>query len=138
MKTPISQTRRQRPTGFTLLEALLLVSILGIVAAGIGSALRAVTHVPTENNSTLLAETALLEKMEYLRSLPFATLAADVGRSPSNFTDSPIINGTATPRTVSIVHVVPATSAVSFASTHMLRITVTIDVRSFVCLVNEP
>ena len=136
--TFLSPQNRKRPAGFTLLEALLLVSILGIVGAGIGSALMAMTRSPSQINTAMAVEATLLDKMEYLRSLPFPTLAADVPRGTSLYTDTVTIDGVSVPRTVKIVYVVPATTAVSPVATHMLQISVTTDVRSFVCLVNEP
>jgi len=138
MNFPSRRQRPRRPAAFTLLEALLLVSILGIMGAGIGTALTAMMHSPAQNNISLAVETALLEKMEYLRAQPFASLAADVGKATSAYTDLPTIEGTPMRRTVSIVYVVPATSVVSAVPTHLLQVSVSIDVRSFVCLVNEP
>jgi hypothetical protein len=131
-----------RRAGFSYLEALLLIVILGITGAATGRALTSVLHSPGENNNSLLLETALVDKMETLRALPFATLAADVGRTPSAYSDTsataPVIDGSPVPRTVAIWYVTPGTGAYSPSATHMLRVVVSADQRSLTSLVNEP
>lgn len=127
-----------RNSGFTLLEALLLVTVLGIGGAATGRALTAMAHSPEQNNNALAVEASLLDKMEYLHSVAFSTLASDVGKGTSSFTDLPTIEGTPMNRVVSIVYIVPATGSTSVAATHMVQVTVTIDGKSVISLVNEP
>jgi type II secretory pathway pseudopilin PulG len=56
-------------TGFTLIEALLLVSVLGITADVVGQAMTTLSNTAAQNNTTLLINDALLSQMEYLRSI---------------------------------------------------------------------
>jgi hypothetical protein len=139
MNAPLRHRGRR---AFSYLEALLLTAILGITGAATGRALTSVAHAPEQNNDSFLLETLLVDKMEYLRSLPFSTLAADVPHFPSAYSDTtanaPIIHGEVVPRTVAIWYIVPATGSYSISATHMLRVTVSAKGRSVVSLVNEP
>ncbi len=141
MKTLLRHPPHRR-RAFSYIEALLLITILGITGAATGRALTAVVHAPAQNNDSFLLETTLVDKMEYLRSLPFSSLAADVPHFPSVYSDTstnaPVIHGDVVPRTVAMWYVVPATGAFSVTATHMIRVTVSAKGRSLVCLVNEP
>ncbi|HVS70437.1 MAG TPA: hypothetical protein VHQ47_04195 [Phycisphaerae bacterium] len=131
-----------RSRGFSYVEALLLVTMLGITGAATGQALTAVVDSPKQSDDSCVLDTILVDKMEYLRSLPFSSLAADVGRSPSNYTDTsagaPVIHGSPVVRTVAIWYVTPSTGAFSPIATHMVRITITANSRSLISLANEP
>jgi hypothetical protein len=81
--------------GFTLVEAMLLVVILGIVSLGFGIGMQANTRVPAAVDFRLAVHTRLVEKMEDLAALDFATLAANTGLS-----DSVTVNGQTLARTV--------------------------------------
>ena len=74
-------------TGATLIEAILLIVILSIVVVGTGIALQSLLRVPTANNRVLVVANLLIDKMEKLRALDFATLSAT-----SNGSDSPVID----------------------------------------------
>jgi type II secretory pathway pseudopilin PulG len=54
--------------GYTLIEALLLVVILGIVGASLGNSLIAASQSTEANDNTLLIDNALVTQMETLRA----------------------------------------------------------------------
>ena len=137
---PLKQSERPRirTRGFTLLEALLLVTVLAITGVATGRALTSMIHSPKQNDSDLSIETALLDKMEFLHSLSFATLAAEVGKSQSAYTDNVTISGASSARVVSVAYIVPSTGAVSGSPTNMLQLAVSLNGKSFVTLVNQP
>jgi len=76
-----------RRSGFTLIEAMILMVILGVVSLGVGVSLRSLISVPESNNRVLAVSSLLVDKMEYLRSLGYSTLS-----TTANGTDSPIID----------------------------------------------
>ena len=129
-----------RPRGFTLLEALLLVVILGISGAAIGRALAAMTKSPEQNNNRLATDAALLDKMESLRATPWAQLAADATNSSSAFTDTVSLSDTSltVTRTVYIIYIDPATLNPSGSATHMLEVNVTIGNDTLTDMLNQP
>jgi hypothetical protein len=85
------------PKGVTLLECMLLVVILGIVFLGFGIALQSSARVPVAADQRLTIHTLLVDKMEDLASLDFATIAANAGLS-----DAVSVNGQNLPRTVTV------------------------------------
>ena len=60
--------------GFTLLEAVILSVVLGVVALGVGVGLQSAARLPEGTDRFLEAHARLVEKMEDLQSLDFATL----------------------------------------------------------------
>jgi type II secretory pathway pseudopilin PulG len=130
--------RRQTKHGYTLLEALLLVMVLGITGAATGKALTAMTHSPEQNDKELAVEAALLDKVEFLRSLSYATLAAEAGKSQSAYSDSTSIGSTSVARVVTVNYIVPSTGAVAGSGTHMLQLNVTVAGKSATTLMAEP
>jgi type II secretory pathway pseudopilin PulG len=130
--------------GFTLIEALLLVVILGISGAAIGRSLRDIAKSPEQNNIALATETSILDKMEFLRSVPFATLANDANKPTSVYTDTATVEGAQMTRTVAIVYLDPTTGLLSGTATNlagkpnMLQITVSIGNKTVYNLVNQP
>jgi type II secretory pathway pseudopilin PulG len=76
MNTP-SKFFRGRGRGtraFSLMEAMVLIVILGIVGAGTGRALVAVTHTPESNDVQFQLELSMVSEMERLRSISFDKL----------------------------------------------------------------
>ncbi|MGN6367832.1 MAG: type IV pilus modification PilV family protein [Phycisphaerae bacterium] len=128
------------PRGFTLLEALLLVVILGISGAAIGRALAAMTKTPEQNNNRLAAEAALLDKMESLRGTPWPQLAADANQPTSAFTDSITLpgSGDTVTRTVYIIYINPANLLPSGSPTKMLEVNVTVGSDTLSNMLNQP
>src|SRR5579862_24512 len=62
-------TGRRRGRGaYTLIEALLMVTILGITAAGVGNAMISSMRSTEANDNAQLIDTALVTQMEILRA----------------------------------------------------------------------
>lgn len=80
MMTPSRPIPRRRRRAFTLIEVLVLVVVLGIVAAATGRALQAVARTPVTTDEVFQLETRLISKMEEIRATPFDTLL--VGETP--------------------------------------------------------
>ena len=85
--------------GFSLMEVLLLVAILGIVGAGAGKALTSIAKVPGQTDLSYQLETRLISKLEQIRSLPFDSVP--IG-SPSTLSDTVQVSNTTYPRTVTV------------------------------------
>jgi Tfp pilus assembly protein PilV len=85
------------PKGVTLLECMLLVVILAIVFLGFGIAMQSTARVPVDAEQRLAIHTLLVDKMEDIASLDFATIAANAGLS-----DTVSFNGQSLPRTVTV------------------------------------
>lgn len=116
--------------GVTLIEALILVVILGLVALGVGTALQNLVRVPRATNTMLAVSNALIDKMEYLRSLPFDSLATG-----TSFSDTVTINGQSFARNVTIA--LADADANGGADADFKKITITLSGQSLVlCLTN--
>jgi type II secretory pathway pseudopilin PulG len=90
-----------KPTaGFSLMEVLLLVAVLGIVGAATGKALIAIAKVAPQNDISYQLETRLISKMEEIRSMAFDAVA--VGSPNSTLSDSVTVLNVAYPRTVTV------------------------------------
>jgi type II secretory pathway pseudopilin PulG len=72
-----------RRTGFSLLESMILVVILGIVSLSFGICLQTSVRVAPAVDLRLAIHTRLVDKMEDLASLDFATISANSGLSDS-------------------------------------------------------
>jgi hypothetical protein len=83
--------------GVTLLESMLLVVLLGIVSLGFGIAMQSSARIPVGVDQRLAIHTFLVEKMEDLTSLDFATVAANSGLS-----DTVTVNGQTLNRVVTV------------------------------------
>lgn len=79
-----------RASGYTLIEALLLTVILGIVAVVVGEALVASTHGAQANENTLLIDNTLVSQMETLRatwqSYPIGATTSQITIGNSSYT----------------------------------------------------
>ena len=73
---------KRHSRGLTLLESLMLVTVLSIISAGTGKALMAITKVPGQTEVTLQQETALVSKLEQMRSTSFDSLPIGTAVSP--------------------------------------------------------
>jgi hypothetical protein len=69
----ILHTARRRQA-FSLMEVLVLVVVLGIVAASAGRALQAVARTPVTTDEVFQIETQMISKMEELRCSAFDAL----------------------------------------------------------------
>jgi hypothetical protein len=70
------------------MESLMLVVMLGIVGTGASQALIAVAKVPTYTDATLTDETALVSRLEQMRSIQFDSVP--IGGNVSPYSDSSI------------------------------------------------
>ena len=75
--------------GFTLLEAMLVVAIVGIVAVGAGIGLQSVAKLPEQSDLSLAINSVLVDRMEQMRATAFSGLAAKATALSGNVT----ING---------------------------------------------
>src|SRR5579859_647381 len=69
-RTEMKNTRPHRKgrRGYTLIEALLMIVILSIIAAGVGTSLTASAHSTESNENTLQIDNALASQMETYRA----------------------------------------------------------------------
>jgi len=86
--------------GFSLMEVLLLVAILGIVGAATGKALIAIAKVAPQNDISYQLETRLISKMETIRSMTFDSVA--VGSPNAALSDTVSVLNVTYPRTVTV------------------------------------
>jgi type II secretory pathway pseudopilin PulG len=122
----LRRARRTHRAGYTLIEALLLVTMLGIVAAGVGTSMSATANSTQSNDNTLQIDNTLVSQMEILR----ATWQSDaVGSTNTNIT----INGTVYPMTQTIATAAPNTGGVQAT---YYALTVSINGRSLCTYVN--
>jgi hypothetical protein len=89
------KTRKNRAV--SLLESIFLIVILGIVSLGFGISMQSSAHIPDGVDQRLAIHTSLVDKMEDLNSLDFATLAANNALS-----DTVTIGNQSMPRTVTV------------------------------------
>ena len=123
--------KRQTCRGVSLLEAMILVVILGIVSLGFGIALQSSAHVPAGVDQRLASHTFLVEKMEDLMSLDFATLSANSGLS-----DTVTVNGQTLARTVSVAAL--DADGVNGVDADFIEVTVTVSGQSLKTRVTKP
>ena len=119
--------------GFSLMEVLLLVVILGIVGAAAGRALQAVAKVPGQNEQNFQIETLLISKMEQIRSMSFDTIA--VGSPSSTLSDTVTVANTSYPRTVTVA--LADGNGDGFAETTFKQITVSCGGQSVTTLISR-
>jgi len=123
------QRRKQR--GVTLIECVILVTVVSIVSLGFGIALQTSARTPYVVNQRLDIHTRIVEKMEDLSSLSFATLAANSGLS-----DNVTVGSTTYTRTVAVAYV--DADGVSGVESDFLEVTVTINGQSLKTRVTKP
>ncbi len=73
---------KQKRRGLSLVESLMLVVILSIVASGAGQSLLAITKIPTQADAALVEETALVSKLEQMRSVTYDSLTIGTAITP--------------------------------------------------------
>jgi type II secretory pathway pseudopilin PulG len=130
MKFVPTSIRKRPRKGFTLIEAMMLLTILGIVGLAAGISLQSLTRVPKANDVQLSIASSLTDKMEQLRGTAFASLA--VGSS----NDTVTINNT--PYTRSWTIALADANGDGSNDSDFKQITVTIGSRSLVCYVVQP
>jgi prepilin-type N-terminal cleavage/methylation domain-containing protein len=72
---PTTQPRASR-NAFTLLECMIVMTILSIMALGAATGLGSLCHVPNQNDNQLVASRQLIDRMEQLRGTAFGDLAS--------------------------------------------------------------
>jgi Tfp pilus assembly protein PilV len=89
MKTGTQTVRApgRKTSGVTLIESMMLMVIMSIISLGTGIALQSLVRVPEANNRYLAVSNLLIDKMEGLRALGFATLNTTASSS-----DAPVID----------------------------------------------
>ena len=122
---------RRNHRGISLLEAILMVVVLGIVSLGFGIALQSNVRIPSAVDQRLTIHTFLVEKMEDLMSQSFATLAANSG-----LTDTVTVNGQTLTRTVTVAQA--DADGNGTVDSDFLEITVTIGGQSLKTRVTQP
>ena len=113
------------------MECIFLVMILGIMSLGFGVALQSSAHVPDGVDGRLAVHTYLVDKMEDIKSLDFATVAANHGLS-----DTVKVNGQTLARTVSVVAV--DADGIAGAEADYVEVTVTISDQFLKMRLTEP
>ncbi len=97
LRPRVIRSKSRDPIGLTLIECMILVVVMGIVSLGFGIALQSSAHIPDGVDDRLAIHTYLVEKMEDLNSLDFATVSANSGLS-----DTVNVNGRTLARTVTV------------------------------------
>lgn len=107
--------------GFSLMEVLMVVVIIGIVGAGAGRALQAVAKTPGQNDLNFQVETQLISKMEEIRGMAFDNIG--LGMPNATLSDTVTIGGQGYARTVNVQ--VADANGDGFADANFKQITVT-------------
>jgi len=115
----------------TLLECLILVTVLGIMSLGFGIALQSSAHIPDGVDQRLAIHTFLVEKMEDIASLDFPTISANNGLS-----DTVSVNGQNLARTVTVASI--DADGNGTADADFLEVTVTIGGQFLKTRVTQP
>ena len=129
-RTPELRKHRRR-RGFTLIEAMFLMTIMSVVALAAGVSLQSLARVPQRNDDQLAIANALVDKIEQLRGTAFPSLT--VG---SSLSDTVTLNNVLYTRSVNIA-LVDATGG-SSPDADFKQITVTINNRTLSCYVVQP
>jgi hypothetical protein len=117
--------------GVTLMESMLLVVIMGIVSLGFGIALQSSARIPEGVDQRLAIHTFLVEKMEDLASLDFATINANSGLS-----DTVSVNGQTLNRVVTVT--AKDADGINGVDNDFLEVTVTIGSQYLKTRVTQP
>jgi len=83
--------------GFSYIEIMVLVAILGVVGAAGGRMLQTIAKVPSETDTLFQIETGLVSKMEEIRGMRFVDIFEG-----DYLSDSVLIGSKWYPRTVSV------------------------------------
>lgn len=120
---------RRKTAGFSLLEAVILVTIMSIVAVAAGVGLQSIVRIPKAADNVLAINRQLASDMEQLKAGGWAGLT--VGVTNNNVT----INGTSYARTITIAQANPDGSG---NKTDFEQVTVTIGNQSVSTYVTQP
>jgi Tfp pilus assembly protein PilV len=101
--TSPAPTRRQR--AISLLEAVILVLVLGIIGVGAGVGLQAAVRVPAAVDDRLTINALLVQRMEEISQISFASLAAGKDDAGIPLSDSVLFKGRSLNRTVAVAKI---------------------------------
>jgi hypothetical protein len=104
----MTRSRQFRRRGFSLMECLMIILILGIVGGAAGQMLTALAKTPRDTETQFQIDAALVSKLEYLRSLTFdqLTLCGPTGMPlDPPMSDYVVINNKSYARSVYITNV---------------------------------
>lgn len=118
-----------RHRGLTLVEALIVMTIMSIIAVAAGVALQSLARVPERNDDQLVVSNALVDKMEQFRGMTVPALLA----APSGSDTSPVNN---LARSWTIVKADPKLG--SSPQNDFVQITVTCGGRSLTSYLTQP
>ena len=121
-----------RNSGFTLIEAIMLMVIVGIVGLASGIGLQAFAKTPTQTNQPLALNAECVSRMEQMRATDFASLSTKASTLSGNVT----INGTAYTCSVAVANA--DADGDGTVDADFAQITVTIGGRSLTCYVMQP
>jgi type II secretory pathway pseudopilin PulG len=131
----VTHRRRNHRPALTLVEAIIMVMILGIVSVGVGVGLQSATRITYATDTRLATHTRLLEKLEAIRDASFTQLTAAIGNQSNAFCDTVILDGKTLDRTVAVSYFDVNGGG---AETDIVQVTVTIDSQSMKTLVCQP
>jgi hypothetical protein len=112
-----------------------MVTILGIVAVGVGVGLQSSTRIAYATDQRLATHARLIEKLEGIQTASFTNLTAAIGVQNNAFCDSVVINGQTQPRTVSVAYFDVDGGG---AENDIVQVTVTISGQTMKTLVCKP
>jgi Tfp pilus assembly protein PilV len=101
--TSPAPTRRQR--AISLLEAVILVLVLGIIGVGAGVGLQAAVRVPAAVDDRLTINALLVQRMEEISQISFASLAAGKDDAGIALSDTVLFKGRSLNRTVAVAKI---------------------------------
>jgi hypothetical protein len=89
----------------SLLEAVILVVVLGVIGVGVGVGLQAAVRVPAAVEDRLGVHALLVQKMEEMSQVSFASLAAGKDDAGAALSDKVTFKGKQVNRTVTVAAV---------------------------------
>ena len=125
---PSVARRPVRRRAFSLIEVLVLVSVIAIVGAAVGRSLQAVAATPVKNDQAFQIETQLISKMETLRAMASSNFGSLIPSTATGlYSDTVTIANATYQRNVIVAYVDPnsAGPADTASVTTCKRITVT-------------
>jgi len=127
----LKPANRRRFVAFTLIEAMVLLVVLGIVGLGAGVGLQSTVRTPHAVDNILAINAAVVTAMEQMRASAMSNFSGLAG-----YSDNVTINGVSYARTVTVAALTAPDGSGSV--TDYKQITVQIGTQSMVCIVTQP